>query len=221
MKKLITAAVLAGAMTLGSANAALIDFANDADTVGERGLTSGDPITIDGVNLILSASGSDGNALFPYLDESLDGGFGNPAGLGVCRLLDDNAQCDDTGDDSIDGDGDLIETITIAFADGPIDIDGISFRNGAHNLINDSDLLVNFVVSGGADATSGTDSFANVVALFAAGLDDVTSLSFSFAGAQGSDFYIESLTVPVPGALPLLLSGIAGLGLAGRRKRAA
>ena len=45
MKSLITAAAFAASLAFASANAALVDFANEADTNGERGLTSGDQIT--------------------------------------------------------------------------------------------------------------------------------------------------------------------------------
>jgi hypothetical protein len=60
------------------------------------------------------------------------------------------------------------------------------------------------------------------VDLLAAGGPTWTGTRFSFRPVSGGGFAIAQFTVnqvPVPGALPLLLAGLAGLGFAARRKR--
>ena len=224
MKKLIVAAALAAGLAIAPANAAVIDFANEADTNGERGLDNPGTITIDGVALsIASGIFATGEFVFnPYLDES-SGGL--PGGLGVCRELEagPGSECADSGDDSIDGEGGIDEAVSIRFLDSQMNITGLSFRDGDHNLINDSDGLIVYQITGGANSTGGlvTDTFANLVALAASGLVDVGAIFFGFVN---TDFYVESITVsdvPIPGAIPLLISGLAGLGFASKKKRKA
>jgi len=56
-----------------------------------------------------------------------------------------------------------------------------------------------------------------------AGLFDIKMTAFSFGGAElaSTRISVDVAPVPVPAALPLLLAGLGGLGLAGRRKRKA
>ena len=142
-------------------------------------------------------------------------------GLGVCRVLDQNAQCADSGDDSIDGENGIAEAVNILFSNGPINIFGLSFRDGNHNQINDSLGLLQYTIGFGNGTNTGliTSTFADLVALAAGGIADV---SFINLGYNNTDFYLESISdVPLPGALPLLISGIAGLGFASRKKKKA
>ncbi|NNE40634.1 MAG: VPLPA-CTERM sorting domain-containing protein [Marinicaulis sp.] len=215
MKKLLTAAAVAGAMAFAPAQAGLVSFAGFAASNGEEGFASGTSLTIDGVSMTFTSTHN------PYFD-GVSGG--KPAGLGVCRDLTMAAQpqCVIGSDDSIDEDvaGDP-ESITITFDDGALPVQGISFRDGAHNLINDStDFLVYSIVTD-SGVLADTDTFANVFALINAGINGVESLTFAFASKGGDQFYIEFIETPIPAALPLLLSGIAGLGFASRRKKTA
>ena len=221
MKKLILAAAFAAGLAIAPANATVIDFANEADTNGERGLANPGNITINGVALEISGGSFDGPFFFnPYLDASSNG---LPGGLGVCRALvaGPGSECADSGDDSIDGEGGIAELVSISFVDGPTNITGLSFRDGDHNLINDSDGLVQYQIFGPNVDSIATDTFANLVALAASGLEGVSSIAFGFVD---TDFYVESITVsdvPIPGALPLLISGLAGLGFVSKKKRKA
>ena len=234
MIKHLTAAIAATTLMAGAANAAPISFADVAagNEGGIANLTEADVGTggiifyQSGFNLQLNG-GVGGLDFFPYFDD-IDGD-GQPAGLGVCRELDGDAgttgpgaECAASGDDSIDGDFGLNEFIALGFGTvGGFDLQGISFRDGNHNLINDSDGLVRVVWRELGGVVQGLDlTFAEVVAMAAAGeFGLVDILAF---GYLNTEFYIESISdVPLPGALPLLISGIAGLGFASRKKKKA
>lgn len=205
MKHLITAAAAAATLGFASAHAALVDFAGDADTNGERAVAS---VVINGVDMSFSAFRGM-MAANAYLDEN--GGQG-PAGLGVCLTL-SAGQCDPSSDDNITDD----ERVTITFNNGPFDLSGFSFTTTDHNPV-DPNATLGIGINGGAIVF---DTFANFIA---AAFINVTSITFAYGGAMASEFYVNSFTatneIPVPGAIPLLLSGIAGLGFAARRKKA-
>ena len=76
--------------------------------------------------------------------------------------------------------------------------------NGPHNRFLNQSALFTFT---SPDITSDTT---------------ITSATFSFGTTEGQ-FLVPGVpsTVPIPGALPLFATGLAGLGLLGRRKKAA
>lgn len=206
MKHLFSAVAATAALGLASAEAALVDFVNDADTNGERAVTN---LVLNGVDMSFSAFRG-ALAANAYLDAS--GGQG-PAGLGVCLVL-TAGQCDPSSDDNIKDD----ERVTITFNNGAYTISGLSFTAADHEPV-DPNATLGIGINGGAIVFN---TFANYIG---AVFNNVTSITFAFGGALASEFYVNRFTavneIPVPGALPLLLAGIAGLGFAARRKKAA
>ncbi|GAB4527580.1 MAG: hypothetical protein Kow00133_16470 [Amphiplicatus sp.] len=108
------------------------------------------------------------------------------------------------------------------------------------NLVTDNGALPrveNLVMSFYADAglTVLVDSFAltdaagvQILSTFAVNLAGLTAVWVAFsgnsvltAGGTAANVNVDLSAIPVPAALPLLLSGLAGLGFAARRRKAA
>jgi len=229
MKKLFAAAAVSVAMAVAPASAGTISFADFA-AGNEGGIENRSSVNFDGtVITFVSGTGSAASGRFsttefnPYFD---DVSGGKPAGVGVCRRLDGpggvgdtGADCFNPGDDSIDGEQGINEMLVLIFSGG-FDIRMLSFRDGDHNDINNSSGLISWGAYTIAGFIGGTNTFAELVALAAAGgLQGVNELGLSYVD---TDFYLEAVSdVPIPGAIPLLLSGLAGLGFASRKKKAA
>ncbi len=240
MKKIITiaAAALGVGLFAAPASAGVISF-SDLASGNEGGVQNFSTFSVDGVNIshlagfnlqtgpgsitMVISSGPTG-PFFSYYDDTSGG---QPGGLGVCRALSGaagttgpGADCADSGDDSIDGEGGIDEAIIISFSDGPFNIRELSFRDGQHNDITNSNGMVEWGAATTGGTIGGITTFANLVAMAIAGDFDGTT---DFAlGYVDTEFYLEAISdVPIPGAIPLLLSGIAGLGFASRKKKTA
>lgn len=213
MKKLVlTAAAGLAAMGLSAASAATLDFAQYADDTGERAVADGDILNIGGVNVMLTA---EPDGALAYLDAS---GSEGPAGLGVCSMMNPQPgeECPIPSDDNVT----VTEAVTVTFVDGAFDIQSLSFRNAVHQDLNGSSSTLMIALNGGAFVQY---TFAGAVAAAAGGAFlGADSITFAFDDqGDGEAFYVNAISdIPVPGALPLLLSGLAGLGFASRRKKA-
>lgn len=209
MKKLLTIAAATLAMGFTSANAVLLDFVAEA-AGNERGVASGTSFASPNFGGLTLQFDADNPARFPYFD---DLAAGRPGGLGLCKALEPNGdECDDSSDDNITAG----EGVTITLPE-PLDITSLSFTDRQHNDLNNSALDLIIQINGGLAMQM---SFAQAVLNAASGVwTDVTTIRFA---AVQTDFYVNSMgVVPLPGALPLLLSGIAGLGFASRRRKKA
>ena len=213
MKKFILTAIAASAMSLTSmsANALVLDFVAEA-AGNERGIANGSTITnFQGTGVDVTFTAGDDSSYHPYFDD-LSGG--KPAGLGVCKELFNSGACNPSSDDNVS----VNESIALAFGGEQFAIRDITFYDADHNALgvmgNDGQVMVD--IGAGFMMTT----FSQIIADANNGLlAGVTSIAFRFADTQ---FYIGAISdVPIPGAIPLLLSGIAGLGFASRRKKAA
>ncbi len=221
MKAFLAGLAAAIFLSAGSAGAVVISFDDEANTGGERGVADAAVLNtadLGGLNLRLSggrgASASD-FAYFNAGEAAMAGSRGRAAGLGVCSSLDSLLTCAATVDDTV-AHG---EFVRIDFVDAPFQIRRLSF-NGRFSSLDGSALLLNISTSLAGVISSMLLSFAD-----ATGRDFglVDWIRFEFVRGQGDNakfFVAEISDVPVPGALPLLLSGLAGLGFAASRRKA-
>lgn len=213
MKKLFITAVAAitASFTAVSANAAVLNFVGEA----ERGITNGSTITNfqgTGVNVTFTAGDSD--AYFPYFSEL--------SGLGVCKNLavGVGSEGDDgTGDDcdpSIDGPVSVSESISISGFNN-FSMNSITFRDASNNMLGVAGNDGNLLVDTGRGFVQYT--FSQVIAKAIAGdFAGINAITFRFVDTQ---FYVGDIAeIPIPGAIPLMISGLAGLGFVSRRKKA-
>ena len=198
MKHLL-AGLFALATSLSASQAAFIDFVAEA-AANPGGLPQGYTKSYGFIDVTITANPNN-----PFLDDL----FNNQAGgLGACVTIKKApAFCDPKVANNSDNIG-AGESVTLDFGQ-KVDISNLSFNSVNHKTLNNSPqtLLVN-----GIEWT-----FKN---LLTATLTGITTLTLAYGGSNAAEFYVSSLTaVPLPAAAPLLLSGIAGLAFAAKRRR--
>ncbi len=223
MKKFLAVLAAAAFLGAGSAGATTINFAAEANNNGERGVADGTVLNtaeLGGLNLRFSGGRGDESFEFAYFNafEAPAPGFGGrQAGLGNCTRLDALSQCMPFGDDTVVHG----EFVRVDFVDGPFEIVRTSFNSRFESLAG-SPLLVQITTSLAGAVSQLVLSFADA-ATHNFGFVDWIRWDFLRDQGVGAKFFVSSISneIPVPGALPLLLSGLAGLGFAARRRRAA
>ncbi len=198
MNKILAIAACAVALT-GAANAATFNLDFVAAAAGNERGVEGQTLSFGGLGVTLTSSHN------AYLDD-LSGG--KPAGLGVCKVLDGNGQCNPSNDDNITDD----EFVTLSF-DRKVNLMGFQFYDADHNSLSASNdrLIIDGTKFSFADATAA--SFNNVMSI---------TFKHNTGGALVDDFYLGSATamsaVPLPAGMALMLGGLGAFGVASRRK---
>ena len=198
--------------SVASAQASVIfDFAAMA-AGNEEPFDNSDPYaTVDGLRIFVTASGV--AASTAYLDDLFNE---NKGGLGVCSSGFTDSQCSNPADDNVSRtpDDSADEMLTLKFFEGvtqkTVTIFPTFFRDADHvDVFNSGDMI-----DIGIDGTFAT------YALVANFTTPLTGMTFDFK-YNNEQFYIQEFTVtivPLPAALPLFLSALAGLAFIGRRR---
>lgn len=228
MKLLAIAAVIA-AMSAGSASAATLDFLAAA-TNNERGFQDGSVVTLDGLNVTLSAGLQSNYGADPAVTDDAYAYYdhGN-AGLGVCKNVTNftsggtaNRCASGAGDDNVT----VTEYVTLAF-DAAQKLSSFAFRNANHHVINST---TQTLLVGINDGPLAQYTFAALSSVFPTFFDvDSITLAYDDGESSANQFYLSSVTaevdpeineVPLPAGLPLMLAGLGAFGVASRRRKA-
>jgi hypothetical protein len=205
-------AAIAAGLFSSPASAKVIDFVAEVAARGERGVADGAVLNtaeMGGLNLQFSAGVGGASRDYAYFNAATSNG--SPQGLGSCKRLNSAGQCSRHYDDIVSSN----EWVQVGFLDRAFNINAMSFVGGGNASLNNSLGLIKI--------TTGLNSVLSVVTMtFAQAATNAFGLvdwvRFEFAGAE---FVVAQISdIPLPGALPLLLSGLAGLGFAARRKKA-
>ncbi len=236
MKKLLLVAAMSMAAT--AANATTFVFKGDGQNVSPEGVLNTDFVQDCGTVGDDFCSTGDHTSGLRYLRDGIALTARAYAGGVATRLIQDVVPADsglgafsETNSSDDQTQADSREAIEFDFGSQVVSVTDVEFNAGGDtNCTNTSD--------GSGEGSCGSfrlDIFNLDDLLILSTVIDITNvddLPFLGEGArflltaigQGSGFVVAKFTVnevPIPGAIPLLLSGIAGLGFAARKKKAA
>lgn len=221
MRNLFIFILLLTSLNISTAVAATFDFIsyadNDANNDGhyEWGYNN---FSVTEDNITLNAKGyhwknNKWQQAYAYLDKG-------KAGMGVCKVVNSNNQCNPSSDDNVT----YLEALVLGF-DQTVKLDTVLFQNGRHNPIFEGDFGLSILTN---NQWSNWEFFS-LQHIFNS---ELVGNGFAFYNPNNSNenskqFYIETLTVssvlrtasnqsgtvPAPGTLVLLLVGLAGFSL--------
>ncbi len=223
-RRVFSAIAAAGVLLCAvSAQAVTFNFASIADVNGEGAIGGvngvyDNPVTIAQGFPINGVSITANSTYSAYLDA------GN-AGLGVCKVVTGNGQCDPSNDDNLTAG----ETLTFALASGgTFDFSMLAFRDANHNLLDDSGELARTLLVSVNGSSFEETTFGDELNTVYAG---VTSLSYGYGGSNADQYYLAAADispnttvsdeVPEPGTLAVFLMGLLSIGYIRRRRMAA
>lgn len=227
MRKFVSAAVAAFVMT-GAAHATPVTLTFDT-------VSAGTVITNQFAGVTISATGGSGQAI--VFDSNNPTGGDGDLGAPLTLVGPDEGFAADGNLLIVSEDGDLSDpddavggTITFDFDEAVtfLGFNGVDFTDSGANLIvtlfGAAGEIFSFDFNAERSASVGDNLFYSFFdGVFGAdGVAGVTSVVIQLTGSGAIDnFTFEPSAVPIPGALPLLLSGIAGLGFSMKKKRKA
>ncbi len=195
---------------------------------GERGFSNSSPfqLTVSGLTLTATAFELPGNTpSHVYMDDEFNGNIG---GMGVCSVLTPGNQCNPSSDDNVSIDAGKQEKLVWEFSENIRSVT-LTLRDSEHFLFNGAN-----TPGGPNDLDTGMFQYAygtsenwvtastDALGMYSLVLDGSSNeLRFrAVATGLSNQFYIASAqvaAVPLPPAILLLLSGLAAVGVIGRR----
>lgn len=194
---IFAAGILSVVGTVASAATLALDFETEANG-NERGVAGNGTYVLNNANTgFVDVQFYSSN--YAYFDSG-------DAGLGVCKILDNNDQCSPSNDDNVTSG----EWLDLHFGVSS-NIAGFVFRDADHNILDDDrTLLFAYNHNGWASTT-----FADLASW---SMDGITSIQMAYGGVKAEQFYLSGTVVPLPAGGLLLLTGLGGLAVARRRK---